>query len=455
MRTKALVLVFVLCVFFLKHKGQTYFNSRYDTYNTSESTAFLDVFNNEYITTNWTETSITFYALNLKTYNKVTGIANKTKTYQWLGNNFGNCGGFAKNNNRYVVGGQRFYKNDTSLVFLWQFNANLDSVKYNEYGYLNKGNVVNKMLYDNNKYYYMVGQVYDNLYNSDILLIKTDTAGNEIWKKKIGVTGMDETGYFIKSSQDGNLIICGNKNTHNDYTNAGAYILKTDTSGTVLWQQWFPTNYGTPANSLEELPNGDILVVSGKGYGFNSTTSQPYSRFQVIKLTATGSLLFNKSYGNTEIATTFYSSIINKNNNLVAVGQKAYSNSSVTGVVYEINTSGDSLFSKEFYNEQGSQNYFRAVIQTPDKGYCFAGFIIPVVANGGTGTEDIWLLKVDSNFCESAIPCNSNVGLSEVEALEAIVRVYPNPNTGRFSINIAETMISNALIGNLVYVIRI
>ena len=91
MKHKGQTFMFVLCVFFLKHKGQTYFNSRYDTYNTSESTAFLDVFNNEYITTNWTETSITFYALNLKTYNKVTGIANKTKTYQWLGNNFALC----------------------------------------------------------------------------------------------------------------------------------------------------------------------------------------------------------------------------------------------------------------------------------------------------------------------------------------------------------------------------
>ena len=429
------VIILVLCFFYIQNKAQVYFNNRYDTFGSCDGAGIIDTFNNQYLTAGFTCASISFHALNLKLYNTLTGNEIISKTYQWGTNNFANANGIIKGQGKMLLSGTRFYKNDTSLVFQWVLDSNLDSVKYSEYGYLNKGNVVNKRLYDNNKYYYMVGQVYDNLYNSDILLIKTDTAGNEIWKKKIGVIGMDETGYCIKSSQDGSLIICGNKNTHNDYTNAGAYILKTDTSGSILWQQWFPTNYGTPANSLEELPNGDILVVSGKGYGFNSTTSQPYSRFQVIKLTTTGSLLFNKTYGNTEIATTFYSSMINKKNNLVAVGQKAYANSSVTGVVYEISQNGDSLLSKEFYNEFGSQNYFRDVIQSPDKGYCFAGFISPVFANGGTGTEDIWLLKVDSNFCESAIPCNNNVGINEFNNHEGF-KIYPNPSTDILNIDI-------------------
>ena len=427
MKNVTYITLVILCVLCFQSKAQNYFNNRYDATGNFDGTNSVDTFQGKYLSigiegvygSNW---GLSCYLLNQD------GTVFKKKAYGFQGDNL------LPNNGKYIRMGSQFYSCGVwayggykSKAFLWRFNTNLDSVKFTSYGFINQTNVVTSFVKHSDKKIYMVGYVDDTLQtNSDILLIKTDTAGNEIWKKKIGIAGMDETGYCIKSSQDGSLIICGNKNPTNDYTNAGAYILKTDTSGAVLWQQWFPTNYGTPANSLEELPNGDILVISGKGYGFNSTTSQPYSRFQVIKLTTTGSLLFNKSYGNTEIATTFYSSMINKKNNLVAVGQKAYANSSVTGVVYEINTIGDSLFSKEYYNEQGSQNYFRDVLQADDKGYCFAGFIIPVPANGGTGTEDIWLLKVDSNFCESATPCGYGVGINELD-MELNWRVYPNP----------------------------
>ena len=441
MKHKAQTILFVLCVLFIKHKAQTsYFNNRYDLFGKADGCSDIYMDGNAYYTcaggldASQTRLSLSILKFNLQG-NIIASKHHISNQYSyWPGLN----NAMNKLNDSLIVNtGYRTDVGYNSYIYIYIYKKNLDSVMYREYGFANKSNVLYNSLIYKQKYIYMVGYVDSMQTNTDILLIKTDTAGNEIWKKKIGVAGMDETGYCIKSSQDGNLIICGNKNIHNNYGSAGAYILKTDTSGSVLWQQWFPTNYGTPANSLEELPNGDILVVSGKGYGFNSTTSQPYSRFQVIKLTATGSLLFNKTYGNTEIATTFYSSITNKKKNIVAVGQKAYADNSVTGVVYEIDTNGDSLFSKEFYNEQGSQNYFRDVVQATDGGYCFAGFISPVFANGGTGSEDIWLLKVDSNFCESAVPCNSNAGLAPLSLREGLgVRIYPNPSTDILNIDI-------------------
>ena len=45
-------------------------------------------------------------------------------------------------NTDFIVGGSRFYHTDTSLVFLWRCDSNLDSVKYTEYGYLNKTNYI-------------------------------------------------------------------------------------------------------------------------------------------------------------------------------------------------------------------------------------------------------------------------------------------------------------------------
>ncbi|MCP2937048.1 hypothetical protein NK983_30595, partial [Salmonella enterica subsp. enterica serovar Typhimurium] len=84
-------------------------------------------------------------------------------------------------NQQFTLGGTRFYKTDTSLVFLWRFDANLDSVSYQEYGYLNKINQVFAIIKGFGNAIYLTGSV-DSLYkNSDILLIKTDTLGHEIW----------------------------------------------------------------------------------------------------------------------------------------------------------------------------------------------------------------------------------------------------------------------------------
>jgi hypothetical protein len=86
--------------------------------------------------------------------------------------------------------------------------------------------------------------------------------------------------------------------------------------------------------------------------------------------------------------------------------------------------------------EPGSQNYFRDLVQAPDKGYVFSGFISPIFANGGTGNQDIWLLKTDSTFCESAFNCGYPTGIAEVEVLEAgEMSLVPNPTNGLLTIS--------------------
>ena len=95
-------------------------------------------------------------------------------------------------------------------------------------------------------------------------------------------------------------------------------------------------------------------------------------------------------------------------------------------MVSKVFQNGDSLFSKE-YLVGGGQNYFRDVIQAPDKGYVFAGFFIPIFSVGGTGTEDIWLLKTDSTFCEGFFNCGYPTGLVGSDETERIFDIYPNP----------------------------
>jgi hypothetical protein len=422
----------LLCLVFKLNIAQVYFNNRYDTFGSCDGAAILDTFNNKYFTAGFTCSSVSFYAMNLRLYN-MDGTVSKNKTYQWQGNNFQNGKGFVKNLNKYLLSGTRYYHNDTSLVFQWIFDSNLDSVKYREYGYLNKTNYISSIA-KQDIYIYMAGSV-DSLYtNTNILLIKTDTSGNEIWKKKIGLPNYDETAYCIKQCANGNLLIGGLKQLHGTSTQ-GPFVMRIDTSGVILWQNFYPSaTYANGSFDVIELPNGDIVFTGGKAY--NITTQGTMRRPMLTKVDAGGNLIWQKEYGEKAFGHDFFTFLVNEKNNFVVSGEKFQLDNSAYGMVYEINQNGDSLFSREYAVQSGSQNYFRDLVQAPDKGYVFSGFISPLFANGGTGNQDIWLLKTDSAFCEAAFNCGYPTGVTEAEALEAgEMNLMPNPTNGLLNIS--------------------
>ena len=422
----------MLCLVFKLNIAQVYFNNRYDTFGSCDGAAILDTFNNKYFTAGFTCSSVSFYAMNLRLYN-MDGTVSKNKTYQWQGNNFQNGKGFVKNLNKYLLSGTRYYHNDTSLVFQWIFDSNLDSVKYREYGYLNKTNYISSIA-KQDIYIYMAGSV-DSLYtNTNILLIKTDTSGNEIWKKKIGLPNYDETAYCIKQCANGNLLIGGLKQLHGTSTQ-GPFVMRIDTSGVILWQNFYPSaTYANGSFDVIELPNGDIVFTGGKAY--NITTQGTMRRPMLTKVDAGGNLIWQKEYGEKAFGHDFFTFLVNEKNNFVVSGEKFQLDNSAYGMVYEINQNGDSLFSREYAVEPGSQNYFRDLVQAPDKGYVFSGFINPIFANGGSGNQDIWLLKTDSTFCEAAFNCGYPTSIAEAEALEAgEMNLMPNPTNGLLNIS--------------------
>ena len=434
-----------MCWLFKIDIAQVYFNNRYDNFNNGDISTGINQLGSDYLVYGCAANSFSFYSLNLGIVNS-NGIRVKNKTYNRGSNlivpNNSKC--IVNSTTNFIISGGHFYKPDTSLAFLWRFNDNLDSIDYKEYGFLNKTNQVMGLIKDPTKYIYMVGWV-DSLYkNTDILLIKTDTSGNEIWKKKIGLTGWDETAYCLKTCANGNLLIGGLKDLRGS-SQQGPFIMRLDSSGGILWQNYYPS--GTYANGsfdAMEMPNGDIVFTGGKGYAVtgNGTLRRP----MLTRLDAGGNLIWQKEYGEQAVGHDFFTFLVNEKNNFVVSGVKFYPNNSCVGMVYEINQNGDSLFSREYAIQPGSQNYFRDIVQAPDKGYCFSGFITPVYANGGTGNQDIWLLKTDSTFCESAVSCGYPTGVRDISYELGEVSVYPNPSNSIINIVDEFSQLQNATI---------
>lgn len=420
---KILIHTILLCLLFSLGNAQVYFNNRYDLHTRADVAGSVFLHQGEYFVPcgglDITQSNLSLSVMQVDLNGVVTNSSHYFKQNNWFYSaQIGKMNPFNDSVLMYI--GTRIGPG-VSMTYTYWFKNNLDSVRYKEYGFPTKENYINRFVSDGGSNIYQVGYVDSSYTNTDILLIKIDTSGNEIWKKKIGLPNCDEIGWSIKMSNDNKLLISGNKRIHNNQSTNGAYILKADTNGVIIWDKYFPSNYGLAATRLVEKTNGDIIAIAGRGYGSS------ISRYELIKLDVMGNTIFDKVYGPMMHRAEAYSLIENNEGNLVAAGQLYYQQFNiVSALLYVFNQNGDSLFSRE-YLVGGGQNYFRDVIQAPDKGYVFAGFFAPNPAVGGTGTEDIWLVKTDSTFCEGFFNCGYPSGIESSSQVESLINVYPNP----------------------------
>ena len=118
------------------------------------------------------------------------------------------------------------------------------------------------------------------------VLIKVDLAGNEIWKKLIGKAGAGNAFWGIMEDSDGGYVMVGDTHlgkvpgTGEDIH--GAWMIKTDTDGEILWQDIFGEGVYEQAgfNSAALTPDGGYLFI-----GHATRSGEKYSDMLWLKLT--------------------------------------------------------------------------------------------------------------------------------------------------------------------------
>ena len=99
------------------------------------------------------------------------------------------------------------------------------------------------------------------------VLLKVDLAGNEIWKKLIGEEGVGNTLWHIFEDSDGDYVMAGD--THVGIVSRtgkdihGAWMVKTDKDGEIIWQQVFGESQYQQARfrSAAPTPGGGYIFV--------------------------------------------------------------------------------------------------------------------------------------------------------------------------------------------------
>jgi len=231
-------------------------------------------------------------------------------------------------------------------------------------------------------------------YGLDTYVVKTDSLGNEQWKRRYG-TRNEDGGAFIVPSSDNTYIVFGVIDTFNLTTINGqklwsSYIMKINLNGDIIWRYITNYNWYHQEGMAREIAPGKGYIFVGQTYDEVFGASNAYG--WILRFDNDGNILWERKY--------------------------AYPNP---------NMANELAFSS-FYDVQ----------PTRDSGFICLGFSHGV-------NQDFWLLKLDSLGCMGDYcgltdtncyykpypNCEDDTvgvgGVASIEYQDLRLKVYPNP----------------------------
>ncbi|MHC4686814.1 MAG: outer membrane protein assembly factor BamB family protein [Planctomycetota bacterium] len=220
----------------------------------------------------------------------------------------------------------------------------------------------------------------------DVYLVKTDSDGNEVWSKTIGGPERD-IAEALQLTSDGGYIVAGNTKSFGE-GDSDAYLIKTDSNGNVEWTQTFGGSSNEAANSVEPIHDGGYIV-AGFTYSFSSSDSDP--DIYLIKTDSNGNVEWNRSFGGpfTENALSVQQTF--DGGYIIAGITASLGSGSNDFYLVKTDSNGDALWTRTFGGEGFDTAW--SVQQTNDEGY----IIIGETSSFGEMGVDAYLVKTDSS----------------------------------------------------------
>jgi hypothetical protein len=273
------------------------------------------------------------------------------------------------------------------------------------------------------------GELYFGQQPSQMVLLKADTLGNQQWVKYFGSTGLN-AGYSVIQTTDGGFAIGGFWYIpgSSEYT-GDPIVIKTDSLGNKEWEK----NLGGPHKDNKALlcKGADGSIIVGTMYADSMGGDSPYSRIHLVKLDNYGNILWDKVFGKSDYKFNYLTNIrCLYDGSIIACGTKPNGYPHQAGWLLKVSTDGDSLWYRQYNKLLGnkSENHFKDVIPTSDNGFLACGYVFPMQPD--TGTQDAWVIKVDSMGCD-APGCSTGVGIYKPAPIltphATSLYIFPNP----------------------------
>ncbi|WP_296381923.1 hypothetical protein [Winogradskyella sp.] len=282
------------------------------------------------------------------------------------------------------------------------------------------------------------GDVTNNAGLQDYWLAKLDANGNISWQKSFGYQGTDSGISVIQTNDQGYLISGildvtasggeGNTSRNNNRHAGGDYwALKLNASGDIEWSKYFGGNFtDTPENVIQVEDNGFIIVGGSDSNDTDISSNIGTYDFWVIRISATGSLVWEKSFGGDQIDEARAIVKSNDGNYIIAGDTRSNDNDISNNIgaadlwLIKISPNGDLLWEKTI----GGTNFdvARAMVKSQDNGFLLAGSSRSddVDVNENKGQNDAWALKIDA---EGNLQWETTVGGSNIDFAYSIAEL--------------------------------
>jgi hypothetical protein len=331
-------------------------------------------------------------------------------------------------NDNYILGGSKDY--DTMIVgYILKFNPQGDTIFSREFtSQVSDGFILYNSYPCSDGGFAFTGQCHISGYNADVVLLKTDSSGNEIWRKLYGLGNWDK-GFSIFQSPDSGYVIGGYSYQPGVDNTGNPLIVKFDKNGNYQWNR----KPGGPLDDKQAMVctyNDTSFVVLTMYSDSALTYEAEYGRIRVLKYSYSGTVIWDKIFGMSKLDNSVGNIKSLEDGGIVCCGFSIDTSGYYKfGWILRLNSDGDSLWYRDyaFYNHSFGRNYLFDISPTSDNGFIACG---ETKADPPYNLQKIWILKVDSLGCDTA-GCDTTVGIGEQGSLEAWehgeLEIWPNP----------------------------
>ncbi|MFK7908887.1 MAG: T9SS type A sorting domain-containing protein [Chitinophagales bacterium] len=328
--------------------------------------------------------------------------------------------------------------------FLFKISSEGDSLWLKHYGEFIEEDLISAYTGTPDGHLLLLGEIGKFGQNDswDICLTKLDQEGNLLWQKRYGGEGL-ESGYSINIDYDGGYIIGARTRSFSTDGKDRGYVIKTDTAGNELWSRVYEyCDDDTPASRVLTLADQsgylmscviDTVYASGHNNGIVAIHRLDLD-FKPMWTYYIEPLERHYTKGGRPFAM--------KDGSIWLVGAdetpiEEGGETSYTGWIAKLSAEGELLWERQYFPEnKGLLPRLTDLMETHDGGVALTGLYS--YRENGITRNDIWLLKLDQDGCiesgcedDYLILGDTVVGIEDVENGEAFFEVYPNPNNGQ------------------------
>jgi hypothetical protein len=209
------------------------------------------------------------------------------------------------------------------------------------------------------------------LYESNILLIKTDAEGDEEWRRTYGEEEL-YVGWAVEQTRDGGYVVTGWE--AKTYDDRDVFIFKTDAEGEV---EWYRTWDLTPG----DWDGGYDMILTSDGYIVVSCIKAMLSerRAVLIKLDLEGNEVWVKAYADGASGSTFWDIMEDSDGGYVMAGYLVESLDMMTGkgvldgLILKTDQDGELVWQYTITGSEFDQIVLSSAVLLPEGGYIFIG----------------------------------------------------------------------------------